>query len=170
MTHLWLSANSNCNILAVYLNCCTRDPRASSDVLLLRVAAHSERGARDMFALTRNSCGAKNEDMYDEWSTSWRCPLPNRLALCSDELRCLRAALSVGEYWHCTSISTRAMRIAHTLSAVRELAPLAHTFISALRSAKRADEVLFRVDADMCEALRTRGICKVDALGWFYKH
>ena len=62
------------------------------------------------------------------------------------------------------------MRIAHTLSAVRELAPLAHTFISALRSAKRADEVLFRVDADMCEALRTRGICKVDALGWFYKH
>ena len=63
----------------------------------------------------------------------------------------------------------RAVRTTATVLAAA-IMPQTATAVAALRDAKRADDLLFEIDAQMCRLLRRRGICRSDAFGWLFSH
>ena len=184
---VYLTALASDQELDLFLRCAVVDPRITDiirpvrEISLLSVPARNKHSAQEIFTAARDSIDVMLEThhaSFTEWvyCTHTVPPVNDNLAACSvgwthtvppanDNLAACSVALDV-------ALTIDAWRAVRTTATVLAAAIMPHTAtaVAALRDAKRADDLLFEADAQMCRSLRRRGICKIDAFGWLFSY
>lgn len=170
MSHrVYLTALASDQELDLFLGCAVEDPRIIDilrpvrEISLLSVPARSKQSAQEIFTAARDAMDAAlgaYHDAFTGW-VYWTHTVPP----VNDNLAAFSVALDV-------ALTIDAWRAVRTTATVLAAAIMPHTAtaVAALRDAKRADDSLFEVDAQMCRSLRRRGICRIDAFGWLFSH